>query len=180
MNCSYCGALLNKRNSEINRAKKKGLNLYCNRECFALSHRKNKTEEQKKKEKREYDKAYREKNKRLIKAKKSEYFKKDYAKNPDKYKKRRKEGYGYHAEYINTPEYKAYKKNYDKKHRAEKKYGEFWESSILLNEIEKQIPNREVKQQKGLINKSQKRKRNYEKTKCKEFERSALGNIERC
>lgn len=177
MNCNYCGKPLNKTTGEINRAKKAGLSLYCNRECSGLGRRNDKTKEQKKLEKQQYDKEYRNKNKERIKAKKAEYNKTKAGRATQKRDRdKRKEQ---HLEYCRQPEYRAYKKEYDQKHRAKKQYGEFWESAILLNKIEQQIPNREVKQQKGLINKSQKRKRNYEKTKCKEFERGTLGNIER-
>jgi hypothetical protein len=138
-----------------------------------------KTKEEKKLEKREYDKLYRAKNKERLRKEKAEWFKKDYAENQEKYKTCRKEKYSKHLEYLSTPEYKAYKKTYDEKYRVKKKYGEFWESAIILKNIEEEIPNFEVKQQLGLINKSQKRKRNYEKAKCKEFERSTLGHIER-
>lgn len=48
---------------------------------------------------------------------------------------------------------------YDRKYRAKKLYGEYWESSIILNEIQKEYDNRIVKQENNLINKSQKRKR---------------------
>jgi hypothetical protein len=164
--CQYCESKIDKPSGAVNRANRLGLNIYCNRTCAGLARRKNKSESENKEHKRLYDIEYRNKNKELIKAKKAEYFKKDYAKNPEKYKKLRKSKYKKHLEYLNTPEYKAYKKEYDKKHRAKKYYGEFWESSILLVEIEKQIPNFEVKQQLQLINKSQKRKRDYEKSKC--------------
>ena len=160
MECAYCG-------NEINKKVHKGCkNAYCSRECSGLARRKNKTEQQKKAEKRLYDALYRIRNKPILQIKKAEYFKKDYSENPEKYKAIRRKRYKQHLEYLNTPEYKAYKKEYDRKYRAKKYYGEYWESNLLLQDIELQIDNREVKQQLNLINKSQKRKRNYEKSKC--------------
>jgi len=177
-NCKYCGIQLNKTIGEINKAKKAGLNLFCNRICAGLNRRKNKTAEQNKLEKKEYDRLYRAKNKEILKAKKDEWSKKDYRENPEKYKQKRRKQYSKHLEYLNTPKYKAYKKDYDEKYLAKNNYGEFWEAAVILKNIKNEIPNFEVKQQQKLINKSQKRKRNYEKIKCKEFERSTLGNIE--
>jgi hypothetical protein len=171
MNCDYCGKEINK----IKRCK----NVYCNKECSGLARRKNKSSEQSKMEKAEYDRQYRLKNKEILKRKKQEYFKKDYSENPEKYKEKRRKRYSKHLEYLNKPEYKAYKKQYDRVYRAKKQFGELWESHILLVDIESLIPNKEVKQQLNLINKSQKRKRNYESIKRKEFKRSPLGNIER-
>lgn len=173
MNCHYCGKHINKK---IHKGCKYA---YCNRVCSGLALRLNKTKEQKKEEKRLYDIERRKIKGDEIRAKKREYFKKDYAKNPEKYKEIRRKKYKKHLEYLSTPEYKAYKKEYDKKYRAKINYGEYWESGLLLQKIELQIDNREVKQQLNLINKSQKRKRNYEKTKCTEFERNFMGNIER-
>lgn len=171
MNCAYCGEQITKK---IHKGCK---NAYCNRECSGLGRRNNKTEQQKKEEKRLYDIEYRNKNIESIKEKNKTYFKKHYEANPEKYRQKRKDNYKRHLEYLNTPEYKAYKKEYDKKYRAKKQYGEFWESAIILQDIELQIDNREVKQQLNLINKSQKRKRNYEQIKRKEFKRSLVGNI---
>lgn len=171
MKCSHCGKDINK--------PKRCKNVYCNKLCSSLGRRSNKTEQQKKKEKAEYDRQYRLNNKDMLKRKKHEYFKKDYSENPEKYKEIRRKKYSKHLEYLNKPEYKAYKKEYDRVYRAKKQYGEFWESHILLVDIENLIPNTEVKQQLNLINKSQKRKRNYESIKRKEFKRSPLGNVER-
>ena len=42
-----------------------------------------------------------------------------------------------HKKYIKTPKYKAWKKEYDRKHRAKKEYGDFWESHLIIKDIEK-------------------------------------------
>lgn len=177
MDCSFCGKKTNKSIGHINRAKKIGLKIYCNRKCFGLSKRKNKSIDQKKREKAEYDKKYREKNKELLKQKKAEYFKKHYAENPESYRERRKKKYKKHLEYLSTEKYKLWKKEYDKNHRAKIKYGDYWECSILLNEIGSIVPSKKTKYDLGLINKSTKRKEAYERFKRKEFKRSALENI---
>lgn len=173
--CPYCGDKLNKSFSEINRAVKAGLNLYCNRTCSGAAKRLNKSEQQKKEEKSEYDKQFRIKNKEKIKTQKEEYCKTTEGRAMQKRSRDKRKDY--HAEYIKTPEYRAWKKEYDKIHRAKKYYGELWESAILLHQIEQLIPNREVKQELELINKSQKRKRDYEKIKRTKFKGYSLGNL---
>jgi len=163
--CSICNKKSTKTIGHFNRAKKLGLNIFCSRKCFGISRRENKTIDQKKQEKAQYDKDYRNKNKAKLKKQKAEYFQKDYAANPEKYKQERERRKEYNHNFKQTKEYKKYKKEYDKNYNAKKKYGEFWESSILLNEIRKECPAREAKPILGLINKSQNRKRNYEKIK---------------
>ena len=66
-----------------------------------------------------------------------------------------------HLEYCRTPEYKLYKKQYDKVRVAKQNYGEFFEASIVLNQLDLLIlpEKKEAKIQKGTYNKSQKRKR---------------------
>lgn len=162
--CKYCSNKIEKSNGAVNRANKVGLNIFCNRTCVGLYRRKNKTEAEKKEHKRLYDIGYRDKNNSKLKAKKAAYNKSESGRATQK--RSRDKQKQYHLEYCQTEEYKKWKKDYDKKHRAKKCYGEFWESSILLMEIERQIPNFEVKQQLQLINKSQKRRRDYEKSKC--------------
>lgn len=142
-----------------------------------MGRRTGKTIDQLKAEKAEYDKIYRDKNQDRIKKAKKEYFKKVYVENPDKFKEERIRKYPAHKEYIKSPKYRKWKKQYDKRYLSKKNFGEFWESALILNDIESIIPNREVKQENGLINKSIKRKRDYEKTKCKKPERIPMGNL---
>jgi Ni,Fe-hydrogenase III large subunit len=110
-----------------------------------------------KEQKREYDRIYREKNKELIKKKKQVYNKSPAGRAMQK--RSREKRRDYHLEYCRTEKYKAWKKEYDKEHRAKKKYGEFWESAILLNQISDIVDNRQAVQEKRTINKAQKRKR---------------------
>lgn len=157
MRCHYCNEKLHKSTACINRAKREGRNLYCNRTCFGLDHRKEKTEEEKKEHKRLYDIEYRKKNEARLKVNKYEWNKKDYVANPDKYKEIRKNKYEKHLQYLSTPEYKAYKKQYDSKHRAKSKYGEFWECAIMLDQLRLEVDNRQAVFDKGTCNKRQKR-----------------------
>lgn len=71
-NCHHCGFSAEKTTSDYNRAMKSGYSLYCSKRCSGLGRKKHKTVEQKKLEKREYDKAYRAKNKESIKLKKTQ------------------------------------------------------------------------------------------------------------
>ena len=96
--------------------------------------------------KAEYDRKYRKKNRARIKARKAAYFQSTY--DPVKAAKERQKKMPEHVEYCRRPEYKAWKKKYDRK-RQLSKYGEFAEAyNILLlleKEIRRQEPNREVR-----------------------------------
>lgn len=174
ISCSFCGRDVEKSVGHINRAESEGRLMFCDRICFGLNRRKNKTTEQKKLEKSEYDKRYLAKNHDKIKAQNQIY---NQTTSGRAMQKRNREKFKEsHKKYIKTPKYRAWKKVYDRKFQAKKQYGEFWESFLLLRDIEYLIPNREVMQQNNLNNKSQKRKRNYEKFKREELERSTLGN----
>ncbi len=165
--CDYCGRETEKSTGHVNRAKKINSKLYCDRTCAGKAKRHNKSQKELKKEKAEYDKQYREKNREVLKKKNQAYNKTKAGRATQK--RNREKMKEKHLAYCRTPEYRAWKKEYDKKHRAKKNYGEYWESAIILNQLEEFIDNREVKQELGLINKSQNRKRklnNYGKAKC--------------
>jgi hypothetical protein len=164
--CNYCGKPVTQRQGAINRALKHGRGIYCNRECSGLGRRSNKTPEQKKEEKRLYDLEYRNNNKEVLKAKKAEYHKLTY--DVLSAKEKRKLRAAQHAEYCRQPEYKAWKKTYDQQHRAKKLFGEYWESAILLinldNEIDARMDKYEIYAINGTLNKKQTRRRDYERT----------------
>ncbi len=159
MDCPICGNDIRKTQSigHINRALKMGRNIYCSRDCSSEARRDHLSIEEKKKIKADYDKEYREKNLEYKKQWAKDYFKRTY--NPELAKIERKKKYKKHLEYLSTPKYRAWKKEYDLKFRAKKNYGEFWETQIILNNLLKEIDNRQAKSQNQLINKSQKRKR---------------------
>jgi hypothetical protein len=164
--CSYCGKPVSQPAGAINRARKYGRGIYCNRECSGLGRRKNKTPEQKKEEKRLYDMEYRNRNKELLKEKKAEWFSKTY--DASKAREKRKARSAWHSEYCRRPEYKEWKRHYDQKYRAKKLFGEYWESSILLIGIDKEVTERmdrvEIYAIHGTLNKKLNRRRDYERT----------------
>lgn len=159
--CSYCKAKTQKERAHVNRSIKDGYLLFCGTECFGKFHRVNKPTEQKKSEKRDYDKQYRLKNKEKLKVKKSDYFKKTY--DPDKARIERKKRMPAHVEYCRRPEYRLWKKEYDKTHRAKKNYGEFWEAFLLTMDIREECLSRqsdyEIRLSNGTLSKNQRRKR---------------------
>lgn len=165
--CDHCGKNVKKYIGYVNRARKQGDRLFCNRKCFGLFWRHNKTISQKKAEKSEYDKQYRELNFEKIRLARAEYFKKDYAANPEKYRKERQRRMKAHVEYCRQPEYRKKKKSYDERYRAYVMYGEFAEAALILKKIEAIVDRQQARFDKNCHNKSQKRKR-----LCKSSQRS--------
>lgn len=166
--CCQCGKSVKRYVGYVNRAKKDGLKMFCGKKCFGLSRRDGKTKEQKKAEKAKYDKEFRYYHREEIKQRKAAAFKKDYAANPEKYRKERRRRYKDHLKYIQTPEYKKWKKEYDVKYLAKKDFGIYWESAILLKELEDhllKIRPDGIKFQMGITNKTQKRKRLWQRNK---------------
>lgn len=158
--CPVCGKEFGAFKGEINRALKNGYVVRCSQACSGIARRNNKTPEQKKIEKAEYDKQYRAQNLDWIKAKKKAHFKATY--DPIKAAIKRKERMPQHIEYCRQPEYRAWKKRYDKSYRAAKMFGDFGECAIILEKIFELIDNREIKYINGLTNKSQIRKRRWQ------------------
>lgn len=168
--CSHCSCEFKRERGEANRAlKRPGGVIFCNKTCVGLNRRSNKTLEQKKQEKAEYDKEYRSKNLETIKVKKAEYFQRTY--DPEQAAIERKKNMHKHVEYCRQPKYKAYKQKYDQCYRAKKLYGEYWECALVLNRLEIEIHDRSTFTEratlKGTLNKLQNRKRDYERSiKC--------------
>lgn len=182
--CSHCGLETEKPAGAVNRALKAGLNLYCSRECSGLGRRKedSRTPEQKKADKAAYDAEYRAKNRERLRAKKAAAYKASPPR--DREKAYRDANYARHLEYLRRPEYRAKKKVYDRRYRAEKFYGELADVFILTLEIreaalEKAGGDYELRLMKGTLSKSQKRRRDYERLNREEPEAGALGNLER-
>lgn len=164
--CPVCKKESEKYVGHYNRSKSIGAPVYCDRICAGIGRRDNKTTEQKKQEKAEYDKKLRSDEAYSAKKKitQHEWFTRDYSENPAKYKKRREDKYPKHLQYLSTPKYKAWKKGYDEKFRANKLYGEFAEASIVLTRIEAELESKSIKQANGItFNKStQQRKRKWQ------------------
>lgn len=96
-----------------------------------------------KKQKADYDREYRRKNAKRLKAKKAAYFQATY--DPIAAAIKRKKRMPYHVEYCRQPKYREYKKSYDRKKR-ESKFGAFAEAYKVLRmlqaEIKRQMPDR--------------------------------------
>lgn len=72
-----------------------------------------------------------------------------------------------HVEYCRRPEYRATKSVYDQRRRDAQNYGPFAEAAGVLRELETEIAGRatrtEIYRENGILNKSLRRKREYEK-----------------
>lgn len=145
--CPACGKKSWRENGAINRARKQGVPIYCNRKCAAIARQKDNPKSPRnpnyKAMKAEYDREYRRKNRAILKAKHADYHKRTY--DPVKAAVKRKERMPLHVEYCRQPKYKAYKKEYDKKIRAAA-FGEYADAYktllVLLKEIKQQEPDR--------------------------------------
>lgn len=161
--CAHCGKVVKQPIGAINRALKLGAPIYCDRVCFGLGRRSHKTKEQKVSEKRQYDMEYRRKNRRILKVKKREYFQRTY--DPVAAAKARAARMPRHVEYCRRPEYRRWKRRYDAKYRAQRLFGPFADSALLLKRLEREVASRMTKYEIGLtngtINKAQLRRRAY-------------------
>jgi hypothetical protein len=167
--CPYCQEPAKKELGDVNRAKKIGVPIYCSRKCSGLARRTGETEEQKKMIKYFYDRLIYLSDDGTLKKKKQAYFKRDYAANPDKYRKERKRRQPAHNEYCRRPEYRSKKKVYDQQYRDAKNYGAYAEAATALRELANIVDNRQAKSEQKIFNKSQKRKR-YAKQQFKRQE----------
>lgn len=155
---------------KVNRARKMGYEIFCSRECSSEARRFYKGIEQKKEEKRLYDLEYRTKNKAILKAKKARAFQERPQWRRDYEIEYRKKNMKRHVEYCRDPEYREWKKKYDAQYRAQQEVGEYWESLMLAisinNEVKSRISKEEIAIAKGYYNKSQQRRRDYERQNC--------------
>lgn len=162
--CPQCGKKVMKEASHINRSRSINAPVYCGRICSGLGRRNNKTIEQKKEDKRLYDIEYRDKNREKLKeSKKRYYFGSSHETILARNSIYRKKNMSRHVEYCRDPEYRAKKQSYDRVRRAKIQFGEFWEASLYLididTEIESRITKNEIRSLNGTQNKSQQRKR---------------------
>lgn len=167
--CAFCGQQADKASGSVNRSIAKGAPLYCSKYCSGLARRKHKTAEQKVAEKAEYDRKRRSELRDKLREEKRQARLKLLAENPSLVRARekasRKKRKQAHLEYCRTPEYRAWKTQYDQRHRARKNYGDFAEAFLTLLEVEAEVSARasrqEVYAQNGTLNKTQERKRDY-------------------
>lgn len=180
-NCAHCGKLADRPTGHVNRSRAQGNSLYCSRECSGLGRRKGLSVEQKKEAKRLYDIEYRARDPEGRKASKAVYYQR--TKDPVKEAAARKKRMPFHVEYCRRPEYRAKKKIYDRKYRAEKHYGEFAECFVLVMDIRDECLSRmtdyEIRLEKGTLNKALKRKRHDQRAYSNSPENGPLGNLER-
>jgi len=178
--CAHCGTLADRPAGHVNRARRLGLNVYCSKECSFVGRRSEETTTEKKAEKRLYDIDYRRKNRALLKAKKAAYHKRTY--DPLSAAVHRKKRMPYHVEYCRRPEYREWKKQYDRRYRAEKEYGDLAECFLLVMDIRdeclSQMSDYEIRLSKDGVAKAQRRKRDYARLDRKEPEIGPLGNLE--
>jgi hypothetical protein len=161
--CAYCGREADKPTGAVNRSRAIGAPLYCNKRCAGLGRRKHKTKAQKVAEKRLYDMEYRRINADRMKANHRAYHLRTY--DPVKAAVERKKRMPRHVEYCRRPTYKAWKREYDRRHRA-KEYGPFAEVHMLLVDLQHEIASRMSGHDRRLANetynKRLRRKREHE------------------
>lgn len=179
--CAHCGKTSDRPSGHVNRARARGDNLYCSRACSGFGRRKGKTQDQRKEEKRLYDIEYRARNSEELRRKKHAYYQR--TRDPSKEAKKRKERMPSHIEYCRRPEYRTWKKSYDRRYRAVKHYGAFAECFLLVMDIRDECLSRmtdyEIRLEKGTLNKALKRKRDDQRTYSNVSENCPLGNLER-
>ena len=163
--CPQCKNTFIAENGRINRARKINAPLYCGKDCAGKGRRlKNPpSEEERKAAKAEYDRRRRMENHDEIKRKKREYYYRNHDVISKKLASYRKENMHRHVEYCRQPEYKKYKKQYDRKYRANKFYGEYAEAFLLLQDIDGEIKSQSddygIRLANGTLNKAQQRRR---------------------
>ena len=143
-NCPHCTKKFTPKTSAANRADKLGAPIYCCRACSGLARRVNRTPEEKKAAKAEYDRKRREALGDRLRAEKRAAYYANHDANLAKQAELRRRGGAYekHLEYLRTPEYRAKKKQYDEALRKSE-YGDFAETWRLLLDLEKEIRSRQ-------------------------------------
>ncbi len=166
--CANCNRPSWKHSGSVNRSKRIGTPLYCGATCAGIARRQGKSIAQRKAEKAVYDTAYRETNFARLKSEKAAWLKRTY--DAEKNKVRVKLRMPQHLEYCRRPEYREQKSRYDRAYRMQKHYGQWWQASMILLDLQAEIASRitryEIAQQNGLLNKSTNRRREYDRTHC--------------
>lgn len=164
--CGQCGAYCQMETSAVNKAARSGYRLFCGRTCSGLARRKHRTDDEKKQLKADYDRKRRDGLAEQIRQLKRAYHKRTY--DPIRAAIERKEKMPRHVEYCRRPEYRAYKRNYDKQHLAKKEYGEFWEAALLVGDLTTEVLSRatkyEIYLESGRLNKCLQRRREHDQT----------------
>lgn len=176
--CAHCGDDFKAMAGHVNRSNAKGARLFCGKACAGLARRKNILEADKKARKSAYDARRRIELADELRIRKAEYYQR--TKDPIKEAIARKKRMHKHVAYCQRPEYKEWKRDYDRRHRAQKSYGEFAECFLLTQDIRKECLNQqtdyEIRLAAGTLSKSQKRKRDYERFNRNQPETGSMGN----
>ena len=177
--CDWCGSAFMAEVGAINRATARGARMFCGKECAGLARRSAASSKDKVKAKAAYDKEYKRKNREALKAKRHQYHVETY--DPKKAAIQRKKRSSQHVEYCRRPQYKEWKKGYDREYRAKKMYGDFAECSLLAMDIREECLNQqsdyEIRLASGTLNKRQQRREEYDRTNSSKSEECALGDI---
>lgn len=172
--CDTCGETFDAIPGAVNRATKLGTKVrFCSRPCAGLARRAPPVPiDEKRRKKSAYDAAHRAAKAAEIRAKKNAAYLANHAERLRQMAEKRADPVyrekmrAYQREHSARPEWKAHKKTYDRRFKAEKKYGPEWaEAAIALWELEdaisEKMPTRQERYAaKGTLNKSQARKRN--------------------
>ena len=165
--CGACGKVNFHPVNYVNRAEKSGKPLYCDRACSGLARRDPNppSDAERREAKAEYDRLYRDRDPEKRKADRAAYYQRTY--DPEKERVARKLKMPRHVEYCRRPEYRAWKSEYDKRYLAQKQFGPFAESALLLRDLEQAVLERasryDLDLASGKLNKSTRRKREYAK-----------------
>ena len=128
-----------------------------------MGRRNDRTDEQKKYAKAVYDARRREELADKLKAEKAAYHQRTY--NPEAAAKYRASRMHMHVAYCRQPEYRAKKQTYDRRHLAQKHYGDFADAALILLDLEReviaQMPRTEIAAANGTLNKKLQRSRIY-------------------
>lgn len=153
----------------INRAIRQGAPIYCTRECAGLARRLQNppTEAERKAAKAVYDREFRSRHgkRERKKAQNRAWHLANY--DPEAARIERAANMARHVQYCRRPEYVAKKREYDREYRAKQDFGEFWESAMLLTDLQSEVLSRatryEIDLMDGTLNKKQQRRRDYER-----------------
>lgn len=177
--CDQCGKPITVLTGHYNRSKSRGARIFCGRSCAGLSRRVDRSDAEKVAAKAAYDREYRAKNAKRLKAEKAEWYQR--TRDPVKEAAIRKERMHLHVAYCQRPEYKKWKREYDRRYLAQKRYGEFAECFLLTQEIRKecleQQSDYEIRLAAGTLNKKTQRRRDYDRAYSNQPETGSMGNL---
>ena len=173
--CDRCGAPSERLTGDVNRARRNGKPLYCSRECWvpAAAEKKQKNPPKNTPEgrafKAEYDRRRRERLGEALRAEKRAAYRARVEGDTERLRaeqkalrEKRREA---HAAYCRRPEYREWKREYDRALRA-REYGEFAEAHVALMHLQAEIDSRmsreEIYVANGTAAKWTKRRREYE------------------